>query len=104
MTSLDTKFAVGQVVHHRVLDYRGVVVDVDDEEAGLARRPGPPRPRRAAARPWYRVLVHETDEIVYVNEGSLEADTTGHPVEHPLLPQFFNAFRDGYYIDIRSVN
>jgi heat shock protein HspQ len=104
MTSLDTKFAVGQVVHHRVLDYRGVVVDVDDEEAGAARKPFAPRSRRLPGKPWYRVLVDETDEIVYVYEGSLEADTTGHPVEHPLLPHYFNAFRDGYYVDIRSVN
>lgn len=29
MTVVKPKFAIGQLVHHRLFDYRGVVVDID---------------------------------------------------------------------------
>ncbi len=105
MTELRTKYAVGQLVHHRLFQYRGVVVDVDaefslsDQWYDEVARSRPPRDQ-----PWYRVLVDGSDEVTYVAERNLQADDTGIPIEHPLLGEFFNEFRQGYYSDTRSVN
>ena len=92
-------------MYHRFFDYRGVVVGVDTEfrlsdewyqNVALTR---PPR-----NRPWYRVLVSGTTEMTYVAERNLESDSSGEAVEHPLLNNYFNEHRDGYYLDTRSVN
>ena len=105
MIALRLKFAVGQVIHHRRFDYRGVVVDADprfqhtDEWYEAVARSRPPRDQ-----PWYRVLVHDTGETTYVAERHIELDSSGMPIRHPLLADFFNEFESGHYRDTRAVN
>ncbi len=90
------RFGVGQVIHHRRFGYRGVIIDVDpefgltDEWYEQVARSRPPKDR-----PWYHVLVHDSDGITYVAERHLEADGTGDPVRHPLLGEFFDHYADG---------
>ena len=92
-------FPVGAVVHHRLFDYRGVVVDVDpvfslsDEWYEQVARSRPPKDR-----PWYHVLVHGATHATYVAERHLEPDASGAPVLHPLLDHYFSGMRDGRYI------
>ena len=99
------QFEVGQVVHHRMFDYRGVVVQADpdfrlsEDWYEMMARSRPPKDR-----PWYRVLVDGSDDETYVAERNLEADDSGVPVDHPLLGQFFDEFRGRFYVDTRSVN
>jgi heat shock protein HspQ len=95
-------FTVGQVIHHRRYDYRGVVVKVDsqcraDDEWYSRNQTQPDR-----AQPWYHVLVDGGRET-YVAEDNLEADSTNGPVEHPMVPQFFPTFHEGRYY-IQSLN
>ncbi|MCB1680028.1 MAG: heat shock protein HspQ [Halioglobus sp.] len=100
-----SRFAVGDVIHHRLFDYRGVVVDVDlqcqapDEWYDNVARSRPPKDR-----PWYHVLVHDSARTTYVAERNLEADGSGAPVSHPLLPQFFSSFEHGRYVGSRRAN
>ena len=105
MTEMHTRFAIGQIVNHRLFHYRGVIIDVDPtfrlDEAWYERMA---RTRPPKDRPWYRVLVHETDQVTYVAERNLEADQSGEPIQHPLLARFFNEFHPGYYSDTRKVN
>ena len=95
-------FAVGQVIHHKLFDYRGVLVDVDCEFQGSDQwysqvaKSRPPK-----ERPWYRVLVHNSAGTTYVAERNLEPDTSGEPVNHPYIPIYFREFRDGIYINSR---
>ena len=79
-------FAVGDLVRHRLFDYRGVIVDVDPqfmlsdewyERVALSR---PPKDE-----PWYRVLVHDAQHDTYVAERNLESDSSGEPIRHPLI-------------------
>lgn len=99
------KFTIGQLVHHRLFDYRGVVVDIDlefalsDEWYDQVARSRPPKDA-----PWYRVLVGGALHQTYVAERNLEPDETGTPIEHPLLGAFFDAFEDGHYVRRRSLN
>ncbi|MEM8606840.1 MAG: heat shock protein HspQ [Myxococcota bacterium] len=99
------KYGVGQVVHHKLFDYRGVVVDVDpvfslsDEWYDEVAKSRPPKDA-----PWYRVLVGGALHETYVAEQNLEADPLGLPIEHPLLADFFDAFEDGHYVRSRELN
>ena len=69
------KFAVGDLVYHRLFDYRGVVVDVDptfestEEWYEAVAKSRPPKDK-----PWYHVLVHEAMHSTYVAERNLEPD------------------------------
>ena len=98
-------FAVGQVVRHRLFDYRGVVVDVDatfqqsEEWYEEVARSRPPKDA-----PWYHVLVHDADHTTYVAERNLEPDPDASPIQHPLLERFFEAFEDGRYRRAERIN
>lgn len=99
MSSHRAQFRVGQLVHHKRFDYRGVIVDVDATFQGTEEwyetmaQSRPPKDR-----PWYHVLVDQAAHMTYVTEQNLEPDLTGEPIAHPALDQFFNELRDGLYV------
>ena len=105
MSVSKARFSVGEIIHHRRFDYRGVVADVDPVfqgteewyEAMAASRP----PKDA---PWYHVLVHGAEHMTYVAERNLESDSSADPISHPLLDQFFDGFEAGEYARRRSLN
>ncbi len=97
------RFRLGQLVHHRLFDYRGVIADVDatfqgtDEWYEAMARTRPPKDK-----PWYHVLVHDAAHMTYVTERNLEPDLSGQPIRHPALGEFFNELRDGLYVRRRG--
>ena len=92
------KFAIGQIIEHKLFDYRGVIIDVDacyqgtDEWYEKVARSQPPK-----EKPWYRVLVDQASHETYVAERNLELPSSLQPIEHPLIDVFFSAFNDGQY-------
>ncbi len=104
-TSLNALYSPGQLVLHRLFDYRGVIVDVDPEFQNTEEwyetmaRSQPPRDE-----PWYHVLVHDADHMTYVAERNLEADDSAAPVRHPALDHFFETFENGCYLFRRRTN
>jgi heat shock protein HspQ len=105
MPSLPPRFKIGQLVHHQKYGYRGVVFDIDlefglsDEWYDQVARSRPPK-----GRPWYRVLVHNSDHETYVAERHLEADADGGEVKNPHLSLFFDTFHGDHYARSRSLN
>ena len=99
METARARFKVGQLVHHKLFDYRGVIFDVDANFQGseewyeVMARTRPPKDQ-----PWYHVLVHDAEHTTYVTERNLEPDLTGEPIRHPALGQFFDELRDGLYV------
>ena len=92
------RFNVGQLIHHRMFDYRGVVVDVDPVFLGTDEwyeRVALSRPARD--RPWYHVLVHHATHMTYVAERNLRPDDSGEPIDHPLIDDYFDEFSNGAY-------
>jgi heat shock protein HspQ len=93
------RFAVGDVVEHRLFGYRGVVIDVDasfqlsDEWYEEVARSRPPKDA-----PWYHVVVQDSDALRYVAEQNLEPDMTGLPVRNPALREHFEGFECGCYV------
>ena len=95
------KFAIGQVVKHRIYSFRGVIYDVDPEfsntEEWWLAIPEDIRPTKE--QPYYHLLA-ENDEIAYeayVSEQNLLIDETGFPVSHPEVPMMFGELRNGHY-------
>ncbi len=99
------RFSVGQLVHHRLFDYRGVVYDVDPTYQGTEEwydqmaRSRPPKDR-----PWYHVLVHNGIHATYVAEQNLEPDNSAEPVRNDLVEEMFSAFDGGVYLPRASMN
>ena len=99
------QFAVGDLVHHKLFDYRGVVVDVDphfmltEEWYENVAQSRPPKDK-----PWYHVLVHNATHNTYVAERNLKVDTSAEPIQHPLVELRFNEFKDGRYIPSQKSN
>ncbi|HEY5791273.1 MAG TPA: heat shock protein HspQ [Gammaproteobacteria bacterium] len=93
------RFHVGQLVHHRLFGYRGVIVDADPRFAGSdAWYERVARTRPPKDRPWYHVLVHRGEHATYVAERNLEPEPQPAPVEHPLLDAFFARFDGTGYL------
>ena len=93
------RFSVGQVIHHKLFDYRGVIVDVDPVYSGSEdwyERVAKSRPPKD--RPWYHVLVDDGENNTYVSEQNLEADWSMEAVNHPLISELFAGFEDGKYV------
>lgn len=95
------KFAIGDVVKHRVFNFRGVIFDVDptfaNTEEWWLSIPEHIRPRKD--QPFYHLLA-ENDQsyyVAYVSEQNLLPDETGEPVGHPDLPDLFGDFENGRY-------
>ncbi len=101
----NARFSIGDLVHHTLFDYRGVVYDVDpqfllsEEWYESVARSRPPKDQ-----PWYRVLVDNAIHETYVAEGNLEPDSSGEPVSHPLVESLFGDFSDGRYIKAHRGN
>ena len=95
------KFAIGQVVRHRLFPFRGVVFDVDPQfnntEEWYEAIPKEVRPSKD--QPFYHLLAEnsETEYIAYVSEQNLLEDDTGEPVRHPQLRELFDRTADGHY-------
>ncbi|MBI5135854.1 MAG: heat shock protein HspQ [Nitrospirae bacterium] len=91
-------FAPGDVVCHARYGYRGVVVHAtpcfDGDEEWYRRAQTQPDKNQ----PWYHVLVHNTGQVTYAAQTSLEADGSGEAVSHPYIPFFFADFADGRYL------
>ena len=95
------KFAIGQVVRHRVFPFRGVIFDVDptfnNTEEWWLSIPEEIRPRKD--QPFYHLLA-ENDQnsyVAYVSEQNLLPDDDGGPVGHPQTQLIFEGFQDGQY-------
>jgi len=93
------KFKMGQIIHHKLFHYRGVINGVDDVFKGsdewydVMARSKPPKDK-----PWYKVLVHNKEHTTYVAERNLEPDENADEINHPLLMLYFNGLKDGCYL------
>ncbi|AMX92960.1 MULTISPECIES: heat shock protein HspQ [Mesorhizobium] len=95
------KFAIGQVVRHRLFPFRGIIFDVDPQFANTDEWyeaiPADVRPRKD--QPFYHLLAEnsETEYIAYVSEQNLLEDQSGEPVRHPQIKEMFDKKPDGGY-------
>ena len=99
--NVSARFAIGDVVRHKMFDFRGVIFDIDpvfaNSEEWYESIPKDIRPDRD--QPFYHLFAEndESNYVAYVSQQNLLADPDGGPVEHPEVPQLFDAFSKGRY-------
>ena len=99
------RFGVGDVVRHKMFDFRGVVFDIDptfaNSEEWYESIPADLRPSKD--QPFYHLLAEnsESSYVAYVSQQNLMTDDSDEPVDHPAIAGLFGAFREGKY-DLRS--
>ncbi len=96
-----TRFTIGDVVRHRVFDFRGVIFDIDpvfaNSDEWYQAIPEDIRPDRN--QPFYHLLAEsdESDYVAYVSQQNLIGDSRGGPISHPEVHQYFQQFENGRY-------
>jgi len=95
------RFAIGEVVRHRLFDFRGVIFDVDPEFANSEEwyEAIPAEIRPPKNQPFYHLLAEnaESSYVAYVSQQNLLADDSGEPVDHPAVADMFEAGAGGTY-------
>src|SRR5918993_2482187 len=95
------RFAIGDVVRHRIFDFRGVIFDVDPEFANSDEWYDaiPEALRPAKDQPFYHLLAEnsESSYVAYVSQQNLVADDEGEPIDHPAIGGLFDGFAKGRY-------
>jgi len=97
----EARFAIGEVVRHRLFAFRGVIFDIDpvfaNSEEWYAAIPEDVRPKRD--QPFYHLLAENADSsyIAYVSQQNLERDESEEPIDHPAIPGMFEPFDHGRY-------
>ena len=73
--SAKAKYCIGQLIQHKLFNYRGIILGVDlefkstDEWYEMVAKSRPPK-----NEPWYHVLVHQKGHQTYVAEQNLQPD------------------------------
>lgn len=95
------RFGIGEVVRHRLFDFRGVVFDVDpifaNTDEWYDAIPEDMRPRKD--QPFYHLLAEnmESSYIAYVSQQNLVPDDSDEPIDHPAISGLFTDYADGRY-------
>ena len=69
------KYCLGQMIHHKLFDYYGVVLGVDSEfQLSTEWYEQMARSKPPKDQPWYHVKIHGEGSLRYVAEQNLESD------------------------------
>ncbi len=94
-------FSIGEIVRHRLFDFRGVVFDVDPVFANTEEwyEAIPAEVRPAKDQPFYHLLAEnaESSYVAYVSQQNLVPDESDEPIDHPAIATMFEALEDGRY-------
>jgi len=94
-------FSIGEVVRHRIFEFRGVIFDVDpvfaNSEEWYQAIPEDIRPPKD--QPFYHLLAENGEQsyVAYVSQQNLVPDGTDEPVDHPAISGIFSTYEDGRY-------
>jgi len=95
------RFGIGEVVRHRLFDFRGVVFDVDPVFANSDEwyESIPEAIRPSKEQPFYHLLAENAEQsyIAYVSQQNLMHDESEEPIDHPAIAAYFDGFVDGRY-------
>jgi len=95
------RFTIGDVVRHRLFDFRGVIFDVDPVFANTEEwyEAIPEALRPSKDQPYYHLLAENSESayIAYVSQQNLAHDDSDEPVDHPAIATMFERLDDGRY-------
>lgn len=94
-------FAPGDIVRHRMFNFRGVIYDVDpvfnNSDEWYDAIPEALRPSKD--QPFYHLLAENDDSsyVAYVSQQNLIGDSDGGPIDHPQIEMMFDGLAKGRY-------
>jgi heat shock protein HspQ len=95
------RFGIGDVVRHKVFDFRGVIFDVDPVFANSKEwyEAIPEGLRPSKDQPFYHLLAEnaESSYVAYVSQQNLVPDDSDEPIDHPAISTMFDQVEDGHY-------
>ena len=95
------RFSIGDVVRHRMFDFRGVIFDVDPVFANTDEWYDaiPEGIRPTKDQPFYHLLAEnmESSYVAYVSQQNLVPDDSDEPIDHPAIAGLFTGLSDGRY-------
>ena len=95
------RFTIGDVVRHRLFDFRGVIFDVDPVFANTEEwyEAIPEALRPSKDQPFYHLLAENAEQsyIAYVSQQNLVHDENDDPVDHPDVRGMFERLESGGY-------
>jgi len=97
----EARFAIGEVVRHKMFDFRGVIFDVDpvfaNSEEWYDAIPEALRPSKD--QPFYHLLAEnaEASYVAYVSQQNLIPDDSEEPIDHPAIATMFESLEGGRY-------
>jgi heat shock protein HspQ len=97
----EAMFTIGDVVRHRIFEFRGVVFDIDpvfaNSEEWYDSIPAEVRP--AKDQPFYHLFAENGDNsyIAYVSQQNLLSDIQAGPVDHPAVGGYFGKWSGSRY-------
>jgi heat shock protein HspQ len=95
------RFGIGDVVRHKIFDFRGIVFDVDpvfaNSEEWYESIPEELRPSKE--QPYYHLLAEnsESSYVAYVSQQNLVVDESEEPIDHPAIAAMFERTDGGRY-------
>src|SRR5438067_11441730 len=95
------RFGIGEVVRHKLFDFRGVIYDVDpvfaNSDEWYDAIPEGLRPSKD--QPFYHLLAENAEDsyVAYVSQQNLVRDDSDEPVEHPAIATMFDRLEGGQY-------
>jgi heat shock protein HspQ len=95
------RFGIGDVLRHRLFDFRGVIFDVDPVFANSEEwyQAIPEELRPSKDQPFYHLLAENAESayIAYVSQQNLVVDESEEPVDHPGIDAMFAGMESGRY-------
>ena len=97
-----SEFNLGDIVKHKIYQFRGVIVDIDPEfsntDEWYESIPEDKRPKKD--QPFYHLLAEnsETFYSAYVSQQNLILDAESGPVNHPDIDHVFSDVFNGRYV------
>jgi heat shock protein HspQ len=104
---VEAQFSIGEIVRHRVFDFRGVIFDIDpvfaNSEEWYQAIPEQVRPRKD--QPFYHLFAENADSsyVAYVSQQNLLPDAIHGPINHPAIEDYFEDWEGERYQLKRSM-
>jgi len=98
MTDIHFKYTLGEIVRHKDLGLRGVIIEMDDKFVGtdeMYNEMEDTKPEKN--QPWYQVIIDGEEDISYIPERLLIRDDAPEPIRSSLIPDLFHKFENGKY-------
>jgi heat shock protein HspQ len=99
----EARYALGQIVRHRLYAFRGVIYDVDPIFANTEEwyQSIPVERRPSKDQPFYHLLAQNAQGgpyEAYVSEQNLLPDAENGPVSHPMIEVLFEGLTGDRYV------